>query len=208
MSGQVEVRGKCQAPAAGCQAGDPPDTRRRRRLAHVLAPPHFTMSRTVLIAAAGIGSRLGDYTATVNKSLVRIGDKFAISLILEKFDAAITRFVVTIGYKGALVREFVELGAPARVCITTRPPARPARTRRLRSVPPPQLPVRSFAHWRAPRTGHPTTGVGTIGPAPPRMVAHCASRRPGPRPRSVPARCAPARAAPSCRGPERGSAPA
>ena len=66
----------------------------------------------MLIAASGIGSRLGEYTENVNKSLVRVGDQFAICRIIEKFDASTTRFVVTTGYHGTLVQEFLQLAYP------------------------------------------------------------------------------------------------
>jgi NDP-sugar pyrophosphorylase family protein len=54
--------------------------------------------RTVLITTSGIGSRLGEYTNYTNKSLIRVGDKFAICHIIDKFDPTTTRFVITLGY--------------------------------------------------------------------------------------------------------------
>jgi NDP-sugar pyrophosphorylase family protein len=65
--------------------------------------------RTVLITTSGIGSRLGNITKNINKSLIRIGDKFAISYIIEKYDLNNTRFVITLGYYGYLVKEFLEI---------------------------------------------------------------------------------------------------
>ena len=41
--------------------------------------------RTVLIPSAGTGSRLGSFTADVNKGQMSIGDKPVISYIIEKF---------------------------------------------------------------------------------------------------------------------------
>ena len=43
------------------------------------------MKYKVLITTSGIGSRLGDLTDFTNKSLVRIGDKPAISHIIDMY---------------------------------------------------------------------------------------------------------------------------
>jgi len=67
---------------------------------------------TVLILTSGIGSRLGEYTEYTNKSLVRVGDKFSICHIIDKYVLDNTRFVVTIGYKGDLVKEFLRVAYP------------------------------------------------------------------------------------------------
>ena len=65
--------------------------------------------KSVLITTSGIGSRLGSITENTNKSLIRIGDKFAISYIIEKYDLETTRFIITLGYYGYLVKEFLEI---------------------------------------------------------------------------------------------------
>lgn len=62
----------------------------------------------VLIPTSGIGSRLGDLTDFTNKSLVRIGNKPALSLIIESYPIG-TKFVITLGYYGQYVRQFLEL---------------------------------------------------------------------------------------------------
>ena len=49
----------------------------------------------VLITTSGIGSRLGKLTDFTNKSLVRIGDKPAISHIIEYYSED-TSFVISI----------------------------------------------------------------------------------------------------------------
>jgi len=67
----------------------------------------------VLITTSGTGSRLGDLTNYTNKSLVRIGKKPAISYIIEQYDEDI-EFVITIGHKGNLVVEFLEMTYPNR----------------------------------------------------------------------------------------------
>lgn len=68
---------------------------------------------TVLITASGTGSRLGELTKYTNKSLVPVGNKLAICHIIELYDPS-TEFVITIGYKGELVKEFCSLAYPDR----------------------------------------------------------------------------------------------
>lgn len=65
----------------------------------------------VLITTSGIGSRLGKLTDFTNKSLVRIGDKPAISHIIEYYPKD-TSFVITLGHFGSYVKEFLELAYP------------------------------------------------------------------------------------------------
>ena len=67
----------------------------------------------VLITTSGIGSRLGKLTDFTNKSLVRIGDKPAISHIIEYYPKN-TSFVITLGHFGSYVKEFLELAYPSR----------------------------------------------------------------------------------------------
>ena len=68
---------------------------------------------TVLITTSGIGSRLGEFTQYTNKSLVRLGDKYSICYIIEQYPEN-TEFVITLGYYGDHVREFIELSYPKR----------------------------------------------------------------------------------------------
>jgi len=65
----------------------------------------------VLITTSGIGSRLGKLTDFTNKSLVRIGDKPAISHIIEHYPKD-TSFVITLGHFGSYVKEFLKLAYP------------------------------------------------------------------------------------------------
>jgi hypothetical protein len=67
----------------------------------------------VLITTSGIGSRLGELTDYTNKCLVRIGKKPAISYIVESYDKDI-EIVVTLGYYGNQVQDFLELAYPDR----------------------------------------------------------------------------------------------
>ena len=67
----------------------------------------------VLITTSGIGSRLGDLTKYTNKSLVRVGKKPAISYIVERYPIDI-ELVVTLGYYGDQVKDFLTLSYPDR----------------------------------------------------------------------------------------------
>lgn len=68
---------------------------------------------SVLITTSGTGSRLGEITKYTNKSLVPMGNKLAICHIIEAYDID-TEFIITIGYKGELVKEFCSLAYPSR----------------------------------------------------------------------------------------------
>ena len=65
----------------------------------------------VLITTGGVGSRLGTLTEYTNKSLVRVGDKPAISHIIESYPCS-TKFVITLGHFGDYVRQFLLLAYP------------------------------------------------------------------------------------------------
>lgn len=65
----------------------------------------------VLITTSGMGSRLGDLTKYTNKSLVRIGNKPAISHIIESYPEE-TKFVITIGHYGQHIQDFLEMAYP------------------------------------------------------------------------------------------------
>jgi choline kinase len=71
------------------------------------------MSYRVCIPTAGIGSRLGDFTKYINKSLVSIANRPTLCHLIEKFPGD-TEFVISLGHKGELVREFIELAYPGR----------------------------------------------------------------------------------------------
>ena len=71
------------------------------------------MSYRVCIPTAGTGSRLGELTKFVNKSLVGIANRPALCHLIEQFPDD-TEFVIALGHKGHLVREFVELAYPQR----------------------------------------------------------------------------------------------
>lgn len=71
------------------------------------------MSYKVCIPTAGTGSRLGELTHYLNKSLVGIANRPTICHLIEKFPAD-ARIVVVLGYKGNLVQEFLQLAYPDR----------------------------------------------------------------------------------------------
>jgi thiamine kinase-like enzyme len=71
------------------------------------------MSYRVVIPTAGIGSRLGGFTKYINKSLVSIANRPTISHLIEQFPQD-CEFVIALGYKGRLVKDFLELAYPDR----------------------------------------------------------------------------------------------
>lgn len=71
------------------------------------------MSYRVLIPTAGTGSRLDKLTRYINKSLIGIAGRPAISRVIEQFPKD-AEFVIALGHKGHLVREFLELAYPGR----------------------------------------------------------------------------------------------
>lgn len=71
------------------------------------------MSYRVLIPTAGLGSRLGNISRFINKSLVSIANKPVLAHIIEQFPAD-TEFVIALGYKGHLIKEFLQLAYPER----------------------------------------------------------------------------------------------
>jgi hypothetical protein len=71
------------------------------------------MSYRVCIPTAGTGSRLGSLTSFVNKSLVNIANRPTLSHLIEQFPGDV-EFVIALGHKGHLVREFLALAYPQR----------------------------------------------------------------------------------------------
>lgn len=69
------------------------------------------MKKTVLITTSGIGERLGVLTKYTNKSLVNVGDKYALCYIIENYEIE-TNFIITVGYCGNLVKDFLLLSYP------------------------------------------------------------------------------------------------
>lgn len=71
------------------------------------------MNYKVLITTSGIGQRLGELTKYTNKSLVTIGKKPILSYIIESYPKNVP-FVITTGYFGNHIKEFVKLAYPDR----------------------------------------------------------------------------------------------
>lgn len=67
----------------------------------------------VFITTSGIGSRLGNLTKYTNKSLVKLGKKPIISYIIESYPQDF-EFVISLGYFGNHVRQFLEMAYPER----------------------------------------------------------------------------------------------
>ena len=74
------------------------------------------MAYKVIIPTAGLGSRLGNLTKNINKSLLSVSNKPIISWQFEKLHID-CEIVVPLGYKGKLVKEFLELVYPQRKII-------------------------------------------------------------------------------------------
>jgi choline kinase len=66
------------------------------------------MNFDVIITCSGLGSRLRPMTNYLNKALVKLGDKAIISHILESYPKN-CRFIVTIGYLGDQVMDYIEI---------------------------------------------------------------------------------------------------
>lgn len=69
------------------------------------------MPYKVFIPTAGTGSRLHGFTRYLNKSLVSVGNKPAISHLLNKFPEE-SEFVIALGHKGELVRDYLSIAHP------------------------------------------------------------------------------------------------
>lgn len=67
----------------------------------------------VVIPCAGTGSRLRTFTKSINKALVTINNRPAISYVIDQFPKS-TTFVIVLGYKGDQVRSVIEAIYPNR----------------------------------------------------------------------------------------------
>lgn len=73
----------------------------------------------IIITTSGIGSRLGDITNYLNKSLVRVGNKCPIDYIFDNYkDIKDVEFIITLGYKGDIVKQYINLVYQNELCIT------------------------------------------------------------------------------------------
>lgn len=71
------------------------------------------MKYKVLIASAGLGNRLKGMTKNVNKALISIAHKPAISYIIDKFNDDV-EFIIPVGYKAQTVKDYLTLAYPNR----------------------------------------------------------------------------------------------
>lgn len=69
------------------------------------------MNKTIVIPAAGTGSRLGEYTQNYNKAMCTLGPKPVISYIIEKFDDN-DEIIILLGYKGDLLKQVINMCYP------------------------------------------------------------------------------------------------
>jgi NDP-sugar pyrophosphorylase family protein len=65
----------------------------------------------VVILTAGIGSRLNERTKYFNKALLRVSDKAVISHTIDQFSDG-TEFVIALGYKGDIVKQYLQMYHP------------------------------------------------------------------------------------------------
>lgn len=68
-------------------------------------------TKNILITTSGTGERLGILSKYTNKSLVKVGDKYAICYIIESYDEPV-EFIITLGYYGSYVKDFLLLAYP------------------------------------------------------------------------------------------------
>ena len=69
------------------------------------------MHKTVVIPAAGLGSRLDEFTKNYNKAMCTLGPKPVISYIIEKFTKE-DEIIVLLGYKGDLLKQVIKIAYP------------------------------------------------------------------------------------------------
>ena len=69
------------------------------------------MRKTVVIPAAGLGSRLDEFTKNYNKAMCTLGPKPVISYIIEKFTKD-DNIIILLGYKGDLLKQVLKIAYP------------------------------------------------------------------------------------------------
>ena len=67
----------------------------------------------VVIPTAGIGSRLGTLTRNINKALMPVGTRPAISYIID-FYPLTYKFIIALGYKGDYIKDYLSIAYPHR----------------------------------------------------------------------------------------------
>jgi len=66
---------------------------------------------TIVIPTSGTGSRLGKRTEYTNKSLLKVGDMYALTHILRLYPPT-SKFIITLGHFGEHVQEYLSLAHP------------------------------------------------------------------------------------------------
>jgi NDP-sugar pyrophosphorylase family protein len=69
------------------------------------------IKKRVIITTSGTGERLKYFTKFTNKSLIKVGDKYAICYIIESYSYD-TEFIITLGYYGTYVKQFLQIAYP------------------------------------------------------------------------------------------------
>ena len=67
----------------------------------------------VVIPTAGIGSRLGTLTSNINKALIPVGTRPAISYIIDGYPLTY-KFIIALGYKGSYIKDYLGIAYPNR----------------------------------------------------------------------------------------------
>ena len=66
------------------------------------------MSYKVFIPSAGLGTRLGEFSKSLNKALVSLDNKPVISHVIEKFPKHV-EIIVAVGHKGHMVKNYLQM---------------------------------------------------------------------------------------------------
>lgn len=66
---------------------------------------------TVVLLAAGLGSRMGRYADVINKTLLPVDGQAIISHVIKQFDES-TKFVIAVGYKKEQVKSYIGAAHP------------------------------------------------------------------------------------------------
>ena len=64
----------------------------------------------VIIPSAGLGTRLGTITKNINKALIPVGTKPAISYIIDWYPENFT-FIIAVGYKGNYIKNYIKIAS-------------------------------------------------------------------------------------------------
>ncbi len=73
----------------------------------------ITTGLKILITCSGTGNRLGNLTTYCPKALIRIGERASINYIIDNYPKH-AEFIITLGYMGNLIQQFLEITYPDR----------------------------------------------------------------------------------------------